>query len=321
MKNKVTFSEELNKMKRWRIFFTLSLTFFSICFLFLNVKNLYLRHYSCRGSNIHNSVWNTHLKHDENMARFPDALLIGEMKCGTTALQTFLNLHPNISFAEGEINFFGLNYKKGFDWYRKRMPIATKDQLIMERSVYFCGTWGSFKNIYQFNPDIKLILILRDPIKRTISHFSMSKRQTEKFKNLTFEKYFFNGKSKKILTSNDFIRRSLYYRSMLSWIHYFALNQIHIVDGEKFITNPIKELLKIEMFLNIPNFFNRKVLYFDEDKQFYCFIKNNRKECLPDTKGSKHVSVNEDTMNILLEFFRPHNEKFFELIGRTFEWK
>ena len=86
---------------------------------------------------MHNSIGNTHLQRDESMTRFPDALLIGEMKCGTTALQTFLNLHPNISFAEGEINFFGLNNKKGFDWYRKRMPNATSGQLIMERSVYF----------------------------------------------------------------------------------------------------------------------------------------------------------------------------------------
>ena len=139
----------------------------------------------------------------------------------------------------------------------------------------------------------------------------MSKRQRKEFKNLTFEKYFLNGTSKKILTSNDFIGRSLYYRSMLTWIHYFALNQIHIVDGEQFITYPIKELLKIEKFLNIPNFFNHEVLYFDEEKQFYCFIKNNTKECLPDTKRSKHVSIEEDTLNILLEFFRPHNEKFF----------
>ena len=190
------------------------------------------------------------------------------------------------------------------------MPNTTNGQLIMERLVYFCETWGSFRNIEKFNPDIKMILILRDPILRTISHFSMSKRQREEFKNLTFEKYFLNGTSKKILTSNDFIRRNLYYRSILIWIHHFALNQIHVVDGEKFITNPIKELLKIEKFLNIPNFFNRKVLYFDEDKQFYCFIKNNRKECLPDTKGSKHVPIKEDTMNILLEFFRPHNEVF-----------
>ena len=54
------------------------------------------------------------------MRMLPNLIIIGAMKCGTSALHRYLGLHPEISMSdEKELNFFieGMNWEKGLAWY------------------------------------------------------------------------------------------------------------------------------------------------------------------------------------------------------------
>ena len=66
--------------------------------------------------------------------RLPQFIIIGIMKCGTRALITYLELHPDIVTVKPEINYFNLPYDNGQEWYRKQMPLSKPGQLTTEKS-------------------------------------------------------------------------------------------------------------------------------------------------------------------------------------------
>jgi [heparan sulfate]-glucosamine 3-sulfotransferase 5 len=68
--------------------------------------------------------------------RLPQAIIIGVRKCGTRALLEMLALHPRVQKAAGEVHFFDRddNYRRGLDWYRRKMPHSFKGQITIEKS-------------------------------------------------------------------------------------------------------------------------------------------------------------------------------------------
>lgn len=67
--------------------------------------------------------------------------------------------------------FSGSQYENGLEWYRERMMCSTKDQITMEKSPQYFSSPMAPKRIHSMDPNIKLILLVRDPISRALSHF------------------------------------------------------------------------------------------------------------------------------------------------------
>lgn len=79
--------------------------------------------------------------------RLPQALIVGVRKCGTRALLEMLFLHPGVQKAAGEVHFFDRdeNYRRGLDWYRRKMPHSFPGQITIEKSPsYFVTAEVSF---------------------------------------------------------------------------------------------------------------------------------------------------------------------------------
>lgn len=91
----------------------------------------------------------------------------------------FLKLHPKIKAAGQEIHYFDLNHEKGLEWYIENMPSVTGDQIVTEKSPAYFHTSKVPKKVFEFDPNVKLLLILRDPVKRLISDYNQFR-----FKNL-----------------------------------------------------------------------------------------------------------------------------------------
>lgn len=72
--------------------------------------------------------------------QLPSALIIGVKKGGTRALLEFIRLHPDVRAAGSEVHFFDRHYRKGFHWYRKRMPPTLEGQITMEKTPSY---WAS----------------------------------------------------------------------------------------------------------------------------------------------------------------------------------
>ena len=108
----------------------------------------------------------------------------------------------------------------------------------------------------------------------------------------------------------------------------FPREQIHIVDGEKFIRTPWTELQKVETFLNLTSVLTQDNFFFNGTKGFYCSrdIRSHgswtctRDKCLGRSKGRPKPPVKEETFQRLTEFFAPHNKMFYDMVGQVFEW-
>ena len=106
--------------------------------------------------------------------RLPQCIIIGQRKAGTKALITFLKgTHPDIVTPRKETHFFDKvkNYRRGLEYYRNQMPTSEAHQITMEKTPAYFFTPGVPERIKQMNESIKLILIVRDPVRRMISDY------------------------------------------------------------------------------------------------------------------------------------------------------
>ena len=109
-------------------------------------------------------------------------LIGGVQKGGTTALSNFLRQHPQISFPkEKEIHFFDLRrrYKKGTEWYHSNF-VFKYGCLVGESSPFYMYWKPCSNRIKRYNPKMKWIFLLRNPIDRAYSHYKMERGRREK---------------------------------------------------------------------------------------------------------------------------------------------
>ena len=108
-------------------------------------------------------------------AELPNLIIIGGLKCGTTSIHHYLGLHPEIQMSKPkELNFFveELNWDLGLDWYASRFDDRFKVR--GESSPHYTNLprfTGVAERIHEHCPDARLIYMVRDPIKRILSHW------------------------------------------------------------------------------------------------------------------------------------------------------
>lgn len=121
----------------------------------------------------------------------PNLYVIGGMRCGSTAMCSYLAEHPEVFFSKlKEPKFFllkriGLDFqmassnRDGFlgrsrwTWasYLELFEEARDERIVAEGSAgYICEPWVP-EEIYQFTPDAKIIAVLRNPLERAYSHY------------------------------------------------------------------------------------------------------------------------------------------------------
>mgnify|MGYP006439820863 CR=1 FL=1 len=120
-------------------------------------------------------------KINSNNRVLPNFIIVGAQKAGTTSLFRYLTSHPQIKapFKTKEIHFFdgGLesedNYKKGLKWYKSHFPLKSKmyNKLTYEASPLYLFHPCAPKRIKKDIPDVKIIILLRNPVERSISHY------------------------------------------------------------------------------------------------------------------------------------------------------
>ncbi|KAM3835028.1 heparan sulfate glucosamine 3-O-sulfotransferase 1 isoform 1-T2 [Vipera latastei] len=254
--------------------------------------------------------------------QIPQTIIIGVRKGGTRALLEMLDVHPNIVVAATEVHFFDWdeNYVKGIDWYRSLMPFSYENQITIEKTPGYFTSPQAPERIHDMNSSIKLLLILRDPTERVISDYTQvyynrleNHKSVQPFEDIVIKNRALNTKYKAI-------QRSLYDIHMGRWLKYFHLDQIHIVDGNTLIRDPLPELQKVERFLNLPSKILSSNFYFNQTKGFYCIRSDGRERCLHESKGRPHPMVNSTVLEQLYSYFREHNEKFYRMINHSFDW-
>jgi hypothetical protein len=119
--------------------------------------------------------------------------IVGAAKCGTTTLHSILSGHPDIFMSRvKEPHFFSdvfinTSEKVSIDKKKDYHSITVKDEITYhklfedgkkmryrgEASPSYLWDIKTAERIYNYNQDAKVIIILRDPIKRCFSHYQM----------------------------------------------------------------------------------------------------------------------------------------------------
>ncbi|CAH1787245.1 unnamed protein product, partial [Owenia fusiformis] len=151
---------------------------------------------------------------DVRVKKLPGAIIIGVQKCGTGALKTYLNLHPNIRVARGEPHFFDLkiNHKAQFQEemkrYLKLLPKAFPNETVLEKTPKYFDMIDPH-DLYRMNPALKLILLVCDPVRRVMSAYLHNIFIGMYSKHKSFEKYVFD-KNGQVIPTAEIVRRSIY---------------------------------------------------------------------------------------------------------------
>ena len=216
------------------------------------------------------------MKHKANL------FVIGAMKAGTTSFNDLLSMHPDIYYSPiKEPHFFVDNLPKSIyepsrffniddyfenkfpeklhiaqlknsEHYQKLFSLATeKNNYLAEGSTCYIHAPESAKKIHDYNPDAKIILVTREPLKRAFSHYNMDVgmgRTKDSFQN-KIEKNFVDYKNGS-LSSWSYLGMSLYYENAKRYKDLFGDNFL-IVPFEDLIKNKELTLNKVFDFLSI----------------------------------------------------------------------
>jgi hypothetical protein len=179
----------------------------------------------------------------------PNLFIVGSMKCGTTALYNFLTRHPKISGSTPkEPHFFTMNLNKGEAWYRSLFKQDPAAQFFLEASpTYFDKAWNEDipRRIQRFNPKAKIIIMIRDPLIRAISHFYhlRSRNCIAELQNISFTQFIRgewpNGSNMAALEEHlaSVKKFSLYEKKIENYVNVFGSGNVYLIENETLLAD------------------------------------------------------------------------------------
>lgn len=219
-----------------------------------------------------------YMKPTSGLRLLPEFLIIGAQRCGTTSLYRYLAEHPAVGpvvLTKGA-HYFSTNYDKSFEWYRSHFPTRLH-QAYVKRRFGFDMITGEGSPYYVFHPlaprrvaeklpDVKLILMLRDPVKRAYSHYRhMLDRGLE---HLTLEEALqaepgrLAGQRERILSDpsyysfdhqhHSYLARGRYLEQIDVWHRFFPREQMLVIRSEDFFSATATTYGNVLEFLALP---------------------------------------------------------------------
>jgi hypothetical protein len=161
-------------------------------------------------------------------AAMPNLIIIGGLKCGTTSIHHYLGLHPEIQMSKPkELNFFvdELNWDLGLDWYASRFDDRFKVR--GESSPHYTNLpryEGVPERIRTHCPDAKLLYMVRDPIKRILSHWMHATGAGYETRDMP-----------EVLSdpNTQYVNRSRYWMQLQPYLEIFDRGQIEVITQEE----------------------------------------------------------------------------------------
>lgn len=246
--------------------------------------------------------------------RLPQLVIPGAMKAGTTSLFEYLRGHPQLRASrEKEIHYFDMNFHRGVGWYAGQFPrcpaAGGAAPLAFESSPYYLFEPRVPLRLRELLPDVKLVVLLRDPVDRAFSHYHNNRRLGRE--PLSFEQAIdaeperLAGEEERLLADPrvvsrshkwySYLHRGLYHEQLLRWRACFPAGQMHVVDAGRLFACPRVVLAEVLAFLGVDPW---------EPASF-----------APRNEGGHGGTMRAETRERLEAFFEPHERKLAELIG------
>ncbi len=300
---------------------------------------------------------------------FPNLFIIGAARSGTSSLHYYLSQHPDIFMSIIKEPHFFSTIERG---YERKYRLSETDKfyhtkIVKDPETYF-SLFDTKKNnylykgesspsylydahspqkIFEFNSEARIIIILREPCRRAISHYNLD-YNTGKEKEHDFKKAVerdMRYPDKVWGRSHLYVELGFYFKQIKRYYDVFPADKIYILKFEDLISHPLNAVSGILQFLkldtnpvndfkfeivnktrNIKNRLFHSMLY--TMKRFDLFKKITEK--IPDTVRGEikdqlylyddiEKKINADTLNYLEEIF--YTEKLLLKNHFGIEWR
>lgn len=265
--------------------------------------------------------WRLHTRQD---CVLPSFVIVGTQKGGTTYLYSLLSEHPQVvSSARKEVQFFTLHFDRGLRWYSAQFPSRRSVEALSkslgkpvvagEASPYYMFHPRSLRNLANTLPEAKVIVLLRNPVERAVSHYHHN--VDRRFETLSFEDALAaessrtKGQRELMLASETYqsnayrnfayIARGEYLPQIAEITSRFPAENVLLLPSEPFFRNPVSAVRDVSSFLGIDPWTPR--LQVRKNAGMY-----NRPE--------------QQTLDRLAEHFGPLNKQLYEIVGTDYGW-
>lgn len=249
----------------------------------------------------------------------PDFLIVGAQKSGTSALFNILKQHSKISGSiRKEIHFFDNDKNfpcSDFSAYHLYFPFShkvPKGNLIFEATPSYLFKPKVAERIFEYNQDIKIIICLRNPVARALSAWTMFHygfKKHKKYSHLYDERAFSVAIEEELRDLKNgiynspkppYLQTGIYHTQIQRYFDLFLRKNILILEHSDLNNEHDQTIKEICDFLNLPD------------------------EKLPQLRMNTSLKDNKNEyvaqLEILSEFYKPHNELLYKLIGKKYNW-
>jgi hypothetical protein len=263
------------------------------------------------------------------LRRGPDFVIIGSKRGGTTSLYNYLLEHPGVAplFPGRQrvkgVHYFDSNYDRGPRWYRSHFPLTAGGRHLArpwrvpavagEASPYYLFHPLAAQRLAEQYPDVRLIVLLRDPVERAYSHYK--ERVRHGAEPLTFEQAIaaepdrLRGEAERIVREpgyrspehedHSYLAQGRYGDMLPRWFDTFGRDACYVAASEDFYADPARIAGEVWSFLGLPphELASRKRFNFHPA-----------------------ADLAAATRQQLREEFAAHNRALEELLGRSLPW-
>ncbi|MCC7087153.1 MAG: sulfotransferase [Pirellulales bacterium] len=199
-------------------------------------------------------------------SRKPNLFIVGAMKSGTSSLHNYLGDHPEVFMCEPkepcyfvakeELNWPAIEawgFWKGEQNYLKLFENAGHATIIGESSTLYTKAPhinGVPGRIAQFNPEARLIYVMRDPVERTISHYWHHVNHNDEWREPLAA----------IRDSSLYRDVSNYAMQLDPYVRLFGIDRIFVLTFEELTAAPARTLAKVFHWLGVDDQFTPRNL-------------------------------------------------------------
>jgi hypothetical protein len=265
----------------------------------------------------------------------PDFLLIGTKRGGTTSLYydllkvpQIVTLFPSARYLPKAnetkgMHFFDSNYHRGLRWYRSYLPTErSRDRaqrrigrpvIVGEASPYYLFHPLAAERAHAAVPEAKLLLLLRDPVQRTYSHWKERRRSNAEPLDfdaaLAAEESRLSGEEQRLIDDpryysyaheqQSYVAQSRYARALRRWADLYGMDRILVVASEEYYADQSGTVARIAQFLGVDG---------------SSVAAGARMNAAPGEKLAPEVQAR------LSATFADDNARLEEMIGRSLPW-
>ena len=179
----------------------------------------------------------------------PTFVGIGAHKCASTWVYRVLQDHPEVFVSQPkEVEYFSRYRDRPARWYEDHFAAGAGAHARGEISTTYFNWPDTPRVIHRYDPDLRLVLSLRDPVNRAYSHHLFALQQGElDMSRLRFE----DG----LAAGQDYLRKSRYAGRLREWLSVFPREQLLVLFLEEIAAQPERNAARLYRHLGVdPDF-------------------------------------------------------------------